>query len=129
MHFLVADDLPEIRKLFSIWFDHAGHTVHLVENGAEAVAAGRAQAFDAVILDLEMPVMNGWDALQQIRDLPHGQWLPIAVISGVFDHTDMRPAILKGADVVFMKPLEPEHIVWTMEKLVSRCHVTETEPS
>lgn len=118
MHFLLADDLPQIRKLFGVWFRLADHTAEMVENGAEAVSAVEKQVFDAIILDLEMPVMNGWETLRRIRQLPNGQSVPIAIISGAFDHAEMRPALLDGADVVFVKPLEPTHVLSTLEDLV-----------
>lgn len=120
MHFLLADDLPTIRKLFTVWFRLADHTVRMVENGEEAVAAVEQEVFDAIILDLDMPVVSGWDALQRIRQLPNGQSVPIGIISGAYDRAEMQPTILQGADAVFAKPLDPHEILTTMEELVSR---------
>jgi hypothetical protein len=66
---LVAEDHPVNRALIERMLGWLGYRTLMVENGRDAVDAAKAQSFDAVLLDLEMPVMGGLDAAAEIRTL------------------------------------------------------------
>ena len=67
---LVAEDNVINQNVIRAMLAHAGHTVRIVSNGAEAVAAVRDEDFDAVLMDMQMPVLDGIAATRQIRALP-----------------------------------------------------------
>ena len=69
MKILIADDDPIIRKLFFEVLTSDGHQVTVVENGAEAFKEAQKQRFQLLFMDVHMPVMNGLEAMLNIRDL------------------------------------------------------------
>jgi CheY-like chemotaxis protein len=79
-HILVADDEPEQRKLIVRLLNGAGHEVSTAANGAEALASLGQQAYDLLITDIYMPVMDGTELIAECRQT-HPQ-LPIVAISG-----------------------------------------------
>jgi len=64
---LLAEDNLINSTLFSKALEHYGHNVTVVENGEDAVMAARNKAFDVILMDIDMPVMNGIDATFEIR--------------------------------------------------------------
>jgi CheY-like chemotaxis protein len=107
---LAADDNPTNRKVVELMLGAAGAEVVSVENGADAVEAWRAGAFDLVLMDLRMPVMDGLDAIRAIRKaegagLPRA---PIIVISANTSPTDREASAEAGADLHIGKPLRAE---------------------
>ena len=67
LRILVADDSPVNQQVAVGLLEHYGHDVQLANNGLEAVKAMIADAFDVVLMDLEMPTMDGWEAVRVIR--------------------------------------------------------------
>lgn len=103
---LIVDDEECIRSAMSTWFRLHGYRVVNAVDGVEAVELCEAQHFDVVTLDLEMPRMDGLEALCLIRRaLPE---TPVLVITGYPRDTD--EALARGAVRVLVKPL-------TMQKL------------
>ncbi len=67
MKLLFVDDDADTRTIITLGFTIAGHEVHQASNGEEAIAAFERDTFDLVIMDLEMPVMDGWDTIHRIH--------------------------------------------------------------
>jgi CheY-like chemotaxis protein len=109
---LAADDNPTNRKVVELMLGAAGAEVVSVENGADAVEAWRAGAFDLVLMDLRMPVMDGLAAIQAIRraEAPGLPRAPIIVISANTSPTDREASAQAGADRHIGKPLKAEEL-------------------
>lgn len=109
---LAADDNPTNRKVVELMLGAAGAEVVSVENGAEAVEAWRAGAFDVVLMDLRMPVMDGLAAIRAIRgaEAPGRPRAPIIVISANTSDTDRAASAQAGADRHIGKPLRAEEL-------------------
>jgi CheY-like chemotaxis protein len=106
---LLAEDCTMIQKLISHFLHSAGAVVTIVENGQEAVAAVRSAPFDLVLMDLEMPVMNGWQATRRLRsDKMH---MPIVALTAHADAQTAAEAIALGFDAVFIKPIQRDLLV------------------
>jgi two-component system response regulator MprA len=120
MRILFVDDLKDARDLFRIAFSMQGHTVELASNGAEAVAAVQnSEPFDVIVMDVEMPEMNGWDAVRAIRSLPGGRKLPIVMFTAYGNGITLKLAREVGADDVLHKPLSPYELLARVQQLAA----------
>jgi len=81
--------------------------VDIAENGAEAVALVANQAFDCVLMDIHMPVMDGYDATRAIRQQPGKQTLPILAMTANMMSDDLQEATAAGMDDHISKPIVP----------------------
>jgi len=78
--------MPLIHARCSSWrFDAQGHQTHPGSNGSEAVEAARAHVFDAVVIDAEMPVMDGLESARKIRELSNGAQLSMILLTAYHD--------------------------------------------
>ena len=99
MRVLVADDMQDARDLFAFAFALEGFDTCTARNGAEAVDAVREslKPFDVIVLDIEMPQMDGWQALKAIRQLPQCQQIPIVMFTAYDRYVGDR-AVQEGAN-------------------------------
>ena len=102
---LVVDDDPMIRMLVTETFQQLGFVVEEADNGRQALDfMGRCQP-DVVLLDVLMPEMDGFQACQAIRALPHGEHTPILMMTGLDDIESIDYAFEVGATDFITKPL------------------------
>src|ERR1700761_6339552 len=106
LNILVAEDNPANQKVLALLLQMVGLTPTFVMNGAEAVAAVRAQSFDLILMDANMPVMDGVTAVRQIRALagPAAD-TPIHMVTANVFEEDRDRYFLAGADGVLAKPI------------------------
>ena len=105
---LAAEDHPGNRRLLSLLLDQLGADVALAEDGAQAAAAYAEAAYDLVLMDAMMPVMDGVSALAAIRaaEPALGRWAPVFMLTAnVFDE-DVASYLAAGADGVLRKPID-----------------------
>ncbi|MFZ1426607.1 MAG: ATP-binding protein, partial [Geminicoccaceae bacterium] len=108
LHVLVAEDVAVNRDLLEAGLTHAGHRVELVPNGAEAVAAVARKRFDVVLMDVQMPVMDGIEATRRIRALPPPAGIvPIMALTASLLEAERLHCVSAGMNLVLGKP-----IVW-----------------
>lgn len=117
MHILFVDDLPDTCEVFKLAFRLDGHSTRIAHNGVEAVDAAREEKFDAIIMDVEMPQLNGWDAVQQIRMLPNGDGVPIIMFTAYGTQADRARALQVGADDLLQKPVLPNELIARIKEL------------
>jgi two-component system sensor histidine kinase/response regulator len=104
---LVVDDSSLNRDMLSDFIDLLGHDVRLAENGLKGLESMRESPPDILLLDLDMPVMNGIEVLEHLAaddDLKH---IPVIVISGRDDMEHMARVIALGATDFLSKPFNP----------------------
>lgn len=102
---LVVDDHIQTRLVLTRLLERMGYTVRTAENGLRAVEAVAATRPDIVIMDLEMPVMGGFEATERIRASSVGGWLPIVFLSATPDSAALINALNAGADDYLVKPV------------------------
>ena len=111
---LVVDDVPTNRKLLELILESVGVETVSVENGLEAVQAVERSDFDLVLMDLQMPVMDGLTAIRKIRAWEAGQGgrrLPIVVVSANFMPEHLQASTAAGADGHMSKPVGVEDLI------------------
>ncbi|HJV42427.1 hybrid sensor histidine kinase/response regulator [Caulobacter sp.] len=103
---LLAEDHPINQRVVQLILEPCGATVTVVENGAQAVEALAAQAYDVVLMDMQMPVMDGLAATRAIRgqEAP-GHRTPIIMLSANAMAGHRQDALLAGADLHVAKPI------------------------
>jgi diguanylate cyclase (GGDEF)-like protein len=104
MKILLVDDSPTIRAATSQLLDKMGHTVSMAENGELALAAYEHERPDLVLMDVTMPVMDGYAAAQQIRTRYPEDWVPIIFLSGASEEQHLERGIRAGGDDYLIKP-------------------------
>jgi CheY-like chemotaxis protein len=75
--------------------------------------------FDAIIMDVEMPIMNGWEAVQEIRALRNGRQIPIIMFTAYGDSEYHDRALSLGANDLWRKPLLPQEVLVRLESIMS----------
>jgi len=107
LHVLVVDD-NEINLLIAReMLVSAGATVDTAEDGQQAVERLRVQRFDLVLMDMQMPVMDGLEATRRIRELPGGARLPVLAMTANAMAADRERCLQAGMDEVLTKPIDP----------------------
>lgn len=107
-HFLIVDDNPVNRQILEFFLQHLGATWLSVEDGAQAVAAAKQRRFDAILMDIQMPVMDGLTATQEIRRWERSDrrpQTPIIVVSANSEPEDVGASRAAGAQQHVAKPV------------------------
>ena len=112
---LMADDAPANRELVSVLLGGMGLTVDTVENGAEAVEAVRQDAYDLVLMDVHMPVMDGLDATRAIRGLGGGVGrIPIIALTANVSREQVQACLEAGMNGHLAKPIDVNQMARTL---------------
>jgi two-component system cell cycle response regulator len=106
-HILVVDDLRTIRLKLCRGLTQQGHTVSEAENGVLALERLRSEAFDLVLLDIVMPVMDGYHVLEQMKEDRILRDVPVIVISAMDDLESVVKGIELGAEDYLPKMFDP----------------------
>ena len=102
---LVADDDPIMREFASVYLSSPTATVTTATDGRDALALLKDRRFDLLLLDLDMPVMNGFEVLETLRADHATAGLPIIVITGREDIVSIDRAYALGATSFINKPV------------------------
>jgi two-component system chemotaxis response regulator CheY len=119
MRLLVVEDSPLLRKMFGLAFPHQTHELHPAENGRVAmeVLAIPGPPFDAVLLDLRMPDMNGVEFIRELRQNPRHRATPVILTTAESDDSElMHQAHALGVAAVVKKPWSPQALRGLVEK-------------
>jgi phosphoserine phosphatase RsbU/P len=118
---LVVDDDQSIRLLISAYLENSGfQNIHMAENGVEGLEKIKAARPACVILDIEMPEMDGYEVMRHLKGVSGLEDLPILVITG-HDSREARNEIMReGASNIISKPIDCDLLVERVTNLVER---------
>jgi DNA-binding response OmpR family regulator len=119
MRVLVVDDDPSIRGMLSLALTESGHEVAEAVDGPQGLSAVRDNRPDAVVLDVMMPTISGWDVLLELRSDARFARLPIVLLSARDVPDDVRHGYELGASLVMSKPVDLERLVTLVEALAA----------
>jgi CheY-like chemotaxis protein len=108
---LLADDEPDTRTFLARTFEHMGHRTLEAGTGADALDLARATPVDAIVMDINMPVMNGIVATRMLKRDPRTADIPIIALSGGMADGQRHDAMAAGCANYLMKPVSPGTIV------------------
>jgi DNA-binding response OmpR family regulator/HPt (histidine-containing phosphotransfer) domain-containing protein len=114
---VVAEDDPAVTRIVDAQVRAAGYQAIIALDGEQALAAVRAHTPDALVLDLMMPRLNGFDVLTQLRERP-APWPRIIVLSGRGRERDVVRAFELGADDYMTKPFNPQELMARIARLL-----------
>lgn len=119
---LVAEDDKVNRLIISKVLEKAGHTVCLATNGLEALEKFEKQTFDLVLMDIQMPLMDGYAATKAMRNLEQGQSYktPVVALTAHAMTGDREKSIAAGMNYHLTKPVQTENLLRLIEKLPTR---------
>ena len=116
---LLADDEPVNRELTLIFLEDAGLSIDQAEDGVEAVELATKNHYDLILVDMQMPNMDGLEATRRIRQLPAGNMPIIALTANAFAEDRVR-CFAAGMDDFITKPVSPETLLASVLKWLSR---------
>ncbi len=117
---LVVDDELDNRVMMRYFLESWGYEVELASNGQEALEKVESKPPNLVLLDLEMPVMNGFDCCDRLKSDPATEEIPIIMFTGLEQTTDKVKGIRKGADDYVIKTVDPEELQARIEMILVR---------
>lgn len=118
---LAVDDVAANLELLQITLQRGGHKVSLAAGGAQALNAFRGERFDVVLMDLQMPDMDGLEATRHMRTIEqaeHRQPTPIVALSASVLEQDRRNARAAGMDGFASKPIEPLRLMAEIARVI-----------
>ncbi|HEY7281273.1 MAG TPA: response regulator transcription factor [Actinomycetota bacterium] len=113
---LIVDDDPDVQMFLQIALDAAGFTTITADNGREAVEAITERQPDVVVLDIMMPVVDGWSALAEVRQA--GISPPVIVMTAKADGQTRERAQQLGVEGFMTKPFSPNELLQRVEEIV-----------
>lgn len=127
---LIADDDPLNRDIASHFLTLAGYEVVCVGNGAEALEMAATETFDAILMDVRMPLMNGLEATRRIRALPapHGMVPVVAMTAQAFTE-QVEACRQAGMDYHIAKPFSQDGLLNTLAGIVASRRSTDAKPA
>jgi DNA-binding response OmpR family regulator len=131
LRLLVAEDNPVNRRVALLALQRAGHEVTLAEDGAQALAKFGEQAFDVILMDVQMPQVDGFEATRRIRALEAGtgRHIPIVAMTAHAMSGDRERCLAAGMDAYATKPIDVKQLLATIESCVlDRGDVGTSEP-
>jgi CheY-like chemotaxis protein len=117
LHLLVVDDAPDVTEMLALMMSYAGYQVSTAFSATEALDAARTHHFDAVISDIGMPGMSGYQLAEALRALPAYRKTPLIAVTGFTMYEDRERARIAGFDDFLNKPISPAALIDAVKRL------------
>lgn len=118
---LVVDDEPEINKLVARIFERRGYRVVAAYDGAEALTRVGQEPPDLIMLDLNLPKVDGWEVCRRLKSDPSTRGIPIIMLTAAHANVDdAQIGLGLGADEYIAKPFVKAVLLYNVERLLGR---------
>ncbi|WP_217594268.1 response regulator transcription factor [Cohnella sp. GbtcB17] len=122
---VVADDDAHIRKLIALYLQNEGFDTAEASDGIEALSLMEQSSVDAVILDIMMPYMDGWELCREIRRLyPE---MPLLMVTAIGESAQKVKGFQLGTDDYVTKPFDPLELVMRVKALLKRYRIAASQ--
>jgi excisionase family DNA binding protein len=115
---LIVDDDASLRELLRVSLEADGCVVREAASAEEGLAALGEEAADLILLDVEMPMVDGWEMLRLVRERHGVDAMPVVVYSGKVDAASEAEAEKRGAQAFVGKPFDPEQLLASTRQLL-----------
>ncbi|MBB6671573.1 response regulator transcription factor [Cohnella nanjingensis] len=122
---LIADDEAHIRELMRLFLRNEGFDTAEAANGAEALSIMEGSVVDLVILDIMMPLMDGWDLCMEIRD--RNPDIPLLMVTAKGESEHKVKGFRLGTDDYVTKPFDPVELVMRVKALLKRYRIAASQ--
>ncbi len=130
LRILLAEDSPDNVALIRAYLKRTGHTLEVVENGRLAVARLRAESYDLVLMDMQMPEMDGYSATRAIREREAGgPRTPILALTAHALVGDADKSLAAGCDEHLVKPIKKAQLLSVLERYAAEIHGERKRPT
>ena len=117
---LIVDDFEDARELYAEFLRLQGYEVSGAADGPEALNLALPAHYDAIVLDLALPRMDGLAVLRELRRNPATKRTPIIILSASVGQEPREEALEAGADLFLEKPCLPDELEQAIERFLSR---------
>jgi two-component system, cell cycle response regulator DivK len=118
---LLVDDYPDAREMYSEFLRFSGFEVIEASNGIEAIQRAIETSPDIVLMDMSLPVMDGWEATRRIKADHRTSGIPVVAITGHAVTSMFEGARRAGCDAFIAKPCLPEDLVKEINTVLAAC--------
>ena len=125
---LLVEDNELNRDMLSRRLRRRGHDLAIAVDGAEAIAIASAQSFDLILMDMSLPVIDGWEATRRLKAQPHTQTVPIIALTAHAMRGDRDQALAAGCDDYDTKPIDLKRLLGKIKSFLSSEQLA-SEPS
>jgi two-component system chemotaxis response regulator CheY len=115
---LIIDDSPIVRNLHSVMLKSAGFFTVDAENGFDALEKAMNSDFDLMVVDINMPKMDGYEFCKEIRGTEKYKDVPLLIVSTESEAVDKMKGFKAGANLYLIKPVKPEVLVENVNLLL-----------
>ena len=116
---LVADDDPNLRKILCLFLRNSGYDTVEATNGREALTLTHSQRPDALLMDVMMPLVDGFTVCKMVKDDPGTRRIPVLICTARNRKEDLIAAIKAGAEDYIIKPFTKETVLSKVEKAIA----------
>jgi two-component system cell cycle response regulator DivK len=120
MKILYVEDNEDNVYVLKSRLTRAGHTVLVATDGAQAVTMAAAERPDLILMDLSLPVLDGWEATRRIKAAPETRHIPVIALTAHAMAGDREKAIAAGCDDFDTKPVEMPRLLDKIQALAKR---------
>ena len=117
---LLVEDNELNRDMLSRRLKRKGYEVLIAVDGQEGVAMAQSEAPDLILMDMRLPVLDGWEATEQIKSTPETQDIPIIALTSHAMKGDRKQALAAGCDDYDIKPIEFPRLLGKIQALLDR---------
>jgi CheY-like chemotaxis protein len=117
---LLVEDNEDNRIVYSTILRHFGFRVMEALNGEEGIAKARAEKPDLILMDISIPIIDGWEATQVLKHDPETHRIPIIALTAHALASDREKAMEVGCDGYLAKPCEPRAVVAEVQRFLGR---------
>ena len=115
---LVVDDFADNREMYSEYLSFSGYEVIEAKNGIEAIEAAQTRMPDIIIMDLSLPVMDGWEATRRLKANEQTRRIPVVALTGHALAGHSKGAKEAGCDSFLAKPCLPDQLVAEIRRML-----------
>jgi two-component system cell cycle response regulator DivK len=115
---LIVDDFDDSRAMYAEFLNYSGYRVEQAGNGLEAVELTQRLLPDAVVMDLSLPIVDGWEASRRLKADERTKRIPIIALTGHSVAGHAAGGKVGGCDALLVKPCLPEELVAKLEELL-----------